>query len=537
MQENNRLRWALWYAEQMHFSIIPLIPGEKKPLVKWEPYQKQRAGADQIRQWWTKEPKANVGIVTGRVSNLAVVDLDRYSPDYSEEIALKFFPDSIVTPCVSTPRGGQHLYFTCPEQDITINARALPGIDLRANGGYIVAPPSTDGNGAGYRWIVGLPQAPLQHLPEAYIKKISNIYGRVTSKKDDEFQSLQSFHLLQLLQHGRRDNDLFHIFCCLAKGGYERELAYKLAEIIAKNCSPVFDVKEAIAKVDSAYSRSEKRARNLNAEVREWVSLQQRYIYVTECYEALHLLHSSDRTNCRVILHRLCKEGLLERISQGTFRKIEQDCADIDIWDVDTTPLDVRFPFEIEALVHTYPKNIIVIAGEPNAGKTAFLLNFAQKNMDRHEVIYFSSEMGALELRTRLEKFGMPMDVWKKVTWKERASDFAPMIRPNAINIIDFLEVHDEFYKVGFFLKQIFDKLDKGVAVIAVQKPKGRDEGLGGQRGMEKPRLYLAMEPGKIKIVKAKNWRHEGINPNGMIRRWKLAAGCKFRVESDWQKG
>jgi len=532
MQENNRMKWALWYAEKMHFSVIPIIPGDKKPMIKWEPYQKQRAGADQIRQWWGKEPKANIGIVTGRISNLAVVDLDRYAPDYSEETALQYFPDSIVTPCVETPRGGHHLYFTCPEQDITINARALPGIDLRANGGYIVAPPSTNGNGAGYRWILGLPSTPLMHLPDAYIKKISTIYGSVTSKNNE---ALQSLHLLHLLQEGRRDNDLFHIFTCLAKGGYEKELAYKLAEIIAKNCSPVFDVKEAIAKVDSAYSRSEKRTSNLNAEVREWVLLQERYIYVTECYEALHLLHSSDKTNCRVILHRLCKEGLLERISQGTFRKIEQDCSDIDIWNADTTPLEIRYPFEIESFVDTYPKNIIVIAGEPNAGKTAFLLNFARKNMDIHEVIYFSSEMGAIELRTRLLKFGLPMESWKKVTWKERATDFAAMIRPNAINIIDFLEVHDEFYKIGLFVKQIFDKLDQGIAVIAIQKPKGRDEGLGGQRGLEKPRLYLAMEPGLIRIVKAKNWRHEMINPNGKTLRWKLAAGCKFKVEGNWE--
>ena len=50
------------------------------------------------------------------------------------------------------------------------------------------------------------------------------------------------------------------------------------------------------------------------------------------------------------------------------------------------------------------PGNIIVVAGEQNAGKTAFLLNFVRLNMTRHEMFYYSSEMGASEMRKRLEK-------------------------------------------------------------------------------------------------------------------------------------
>jgi len=142
--------------------------------------------------------------------------------------------------------------------------------------------------------------------------------------------------------------------------------------------------------------------------------------------------------------------------------------------------------------------------------------------------------MGRIELRNRLEKFNVPMEEWKRVAWKERAADFAPMIRPNAVNIIDFLEIHENFFEVGKLIKQIFDKLENGIAVIALQKPKGRDEGLGGQRGLEKPRLYLSMSPGLLKIVKAKNWKHENINPNGMMRKWKLGGGCNFKVEGDW---
>jgi hypothetical protein len=182
------------------------------------------------------------------------------------------------------------------------------------------------------------------------------------------------------------------------------------------------------------------------------------------------------------------------------------------------------------------PKNIIMIAGEVNSGKSAYLLNLAAKNMDRMETVYFSSEMGGAELRERLQHFEFPIEAWKKVTFIERASDFYKAIRPEGLNIIDFLEIHDEFYKMGQLIKDIFDKLTTGLAVIAIQKNRGRDEGLGGERSKEKARLYMAIEPGKLKIVKAKNWISSEINPNGMCMEFKLAKGCKFKPEGIWKR-
>ena len=76
-------------------------------------------------------------------------------------------------------------------------------------------------------------------------------------------------------------------------------------------------------------------------------------------------------------------------------------------------------------------------------------------------------------------------------------------------------------------------KLQKGICIIALQKNRGTDLGLGGFRSMEKARLYLAMEPGKIKIVKAKNWA-TNTNPNGLQLEFKLIQGCQFQVVSDW---
>jgi hypothetical protein len=298
------------------------------------------------------------------------------------------------------------------------------------------------------------------------------------------------------------------------------------------------DPKWVRSKIDSAFKRAERRERNIAAEVREWVLTTSGHFLTTDNHKELQLTTRDHKKVANMALLRLEKEGIIEKYGdkRGCYRVKETESNEIDIWSATVNPLPVKYPLEIEQFVHTYAKNIIVVAGSPDSGKTAFLLNFAFLNMHKNKVVYFSSEMGAQELRQRLMKFGMDMEIWKNVTWRERASNFADVIEPNAVNIIDFLEIHDEFYKVGGIIKTIFDRLDKGIAVIGLQKPAGRDEGLGGQRGLEKPRLYLSMEAGKLKIVKAKNWINDQINPNGHFIEWRLGGGCNFKATADWKR-
>lgn len=534
MTENIRLKWALFYLEKMNFSVIPIRPGDKRPLIPWQKYQAERASPDLVRGWFNDEPNANIGIVTGAISNLNVIDVDS---DAGRENINPYLPDSFLAPTVHTPRGGLHFY--CRHHEgMTNKAGLIPETDFRGEGGYVVAPPSANGNGKQYRWDSSLRigDTGIPALPSSYINKIISTFKRGECK-EAENPDLTNLTNLTFLTKGTRDNDIFHVMNCLAKGGYEKELAYKVAEIIAKSCSPKFSAEEAALKVESAYGRTEKREISVAQSIREFVTLHGPYIYLTEALQTLQILHDKEKTAAYVAFNRLCKDGTLERISHGCFKKLEKDCEDIDIFSDDGAALNIKYPLGLHELIITHPKNIIIVAGAPDAGKTAYLLNFAQMNSGGdHEVVYFSSEMGKIEIRERLKKFKLPMSEWKKIKWKERAADFASVVRPNAINIIDFLEVHDEFYKVGLFIKQIHDKLENGIAIIALQKNKGRDEGLGGMRSLEKARLYLAMESGRIKIVKAKNWRNDEINPNNLVRTWKLGGGCNFRPEGEWYK-
>jgi len=207
------------------------------------------------------------------------------------------------------------------------------------------------------------------------------------------------------------------------------------------------------------------------------------------------------------------------------------DLEPIDYTDASTSVEFVKFwlPFKLHDYVGILPGNIIIIAGAPNAGKTALIMNILKNNRNNFKDIhYFNSEVDKEELKLRLGKFDIGLNDWGMKAWV-RASDFSDVIRPGRgnLNVIDFLEVHDEFYKVGQYIKDIHSKLDGAIAVIALQKNAGQDNGLGGFRSMEKARLTISMDNGKMKVTKAKNFITQ-VNPNGFIAEFSLSNGCRF---------
>ena len=108
----------------------------------------------QIRAWWQQWPDAPVALCTGERSALVVIDIDPRSGGVETWSALVAQHDALpITPCVRTGGGGSHLYFAYPESNGQIKSRsgALgPGVDVKACGGYVVAPPSLHKSGQCY---------------------------------------------------------------------------------------------------------------------------------------------------------------------------------------------------------------------------------------------------------------------------------------------------------------------------------------------------------------------------------------------------
>lgn len=107
-----------------------------------------------IADWWHRWPTANVAISTGARSRIVVVDID---PAHGGDASLTELERSHAslppTTTVITGSGGRHLYFAHPEVHVRNSAGVLgAGLDIRGDGGYVIAPPSRHPTGGTYRW-------------------------------------------------------------------------------------------------------------------------------------------------------------------------------------------------------------------------------------------------------------------------------------------------------------------------------------------------------------------------------------------------
>lgn len=187
----------------------------------------------QIKEWWNKWPNANIGIVTGLVSGILAVDVDCGHGKVSGEDSLKaweaFNGVLPLTWTSLTGGGGYHYIYKCKDVDIKNKAGLLPGVDIRANGGYIVAPPSLHSSGKRYEWqpFSSPEEAGLVHLPDALNKLIT----------EDKISSDHIFELRSAIPEGARNDTLFRLACSLrAKGLSEQTILAALREENKTRC-------------------------------------------------------------------------------------------------------------------------------------------------------------------------------------------------------------------------------------------------------------------------------------------------------------
>jgi hypothetical protein len=137
---------ALWYADQ-GIAVFPLQPRSKIPMRGSRGCKDATTDIEQISSWWTQMPNANIGMVTG--FQFDVIDVD--GPDGFESLShLK--PIANVLASVITPRG-RHIYVKA-RSDRKNGTKLMDGIDIRAKGGYVVAPPSINAEGKIYTWLI-----------------------------------------------------------------------------------------------------------------------------------------------------------------------------------------------------------------------------------------------------------------------------------------------------------------------------------------------------------------------------------------------
>ena len=303
---------------------------------------------------------------------------------------------------------------------------------------------------------------------------------------------------------------------------------------LSHNCIPPFPESEIEAKIQSALNRAKDHNLNLAQEVEYLVSSSTGTISSSYIAQCLQLSSRNDRKNISKILSRLMERKLIERTGKraGEYRIVNSECRILDWYNADYCPVKLYLPLELTDKVLITPGDMVLVAGSMNSGKSAFLMNAAKENYQEHKVHYFTSEMSANKFRRRLSLFPDVNleDFQRYVTLYERHSDFHDVIIPGEgnLNIIDYLEVYDEFWKIAKSLAQIFEKLQGALCVVAIQKAPGSEYGRGGSFTQEKPVLSISLDRGTATITKCKEFPDEIENPQGKKFDFKLVQGCRF---------
>lgn len=162
-EENFNSTWdvqsaAIWYFTKLNWRIFP-TGRNKIPLIGWSKYRTVKPTVEEVTQWFAQFPTANIGLITGESTDVVVIDIDPRHNGTDED-----FKD-IKTVKSKTGGGGFHLFFKY-EAGLVNKAGIKEGIDVRAEGGYVVLPPSIHESGNKYEWINSPDTTPLAPLPD-----------------------------------------------------------------------------------------------------------------------------------------------------------------------------------------------------------------------------------------------------------------------------------------------------------------------------------------------------------------------------------
>lgn len=246
----NCLQAAIEYATKYGWAVFP-VNDSKKPLT---PHGCKDAKKDigAIRAWWRKWPDAGVGIATGSVSGLVVIDLDK---DYDKGIdgydSLRTWENEHgelpETAQVLTGRGGAHLYYSYKGTDIRNRAGILEGIDVRGEGGYVVAPPTVHPNGTEYQWEYPPEEYPIQEVGEQVRAFLS------LGKNEKEHKR---FKVPDVIEPGKRNETLYKYACSLqASGTPDEAILFAVQQVNKERCYEPLEDSEIQTIVSSALTK------------------------------------------------------------------------------------------------------------------------------------------------------------------------------------------------------------------------------------------------------------------------------------------
>lgn len=223
---------ALQYASR-GWAVFPVQPRGKKPLAGTRGFKDATSESDQIAALWRAHPDSNIGVSCGSASDLLVVDIDS-GPGKDGLASLERLAKDLQLPetrMARTGGGGIHVFFTRPRGLGCSNAalkQKYPHIDIRGDGGYVVAPGSIHASGATYEWI---------NEAAAIVPVPDNLHALLTQKRSAETGHVQP-STTRILE-GSRNAALTSFAGRLRKYGCDAETIEAALQVKNKNeCAP-----------------------------------------------------------------------------------------------------------------------------------------------------------------------------------------------------------------------------------------------------------------------------------------------------------
>ena len=220
----------------------------KHPIYSLAPngFKNATTDAATITSWWTKAPFANIGIATGKVSDLLVLDID---PKHGGWEGLRALLERLGEPFPATVEAitgsdGRHFLFKMPEADIRNSSGKLgAGLDVRANGGYVVAAPSLHRSGKRYQWASD--EASLEHAPYKLVRELTEPERRVPREDATPtgFSSRVGSTPGNIAEGGRNDT-LFRRAAAMRGAGASEDEIFNALHDLNASCVPPLAARE-----------------------------------------------------------------------------------------------------------------------------------------------------------------------------------------------------------------------------------------------------------------------------------------------------
>ncbi len=581
----NLLHECVQFYREQGLSIIPIPYRRKAAAIKWLDYQKRQASKAEIEQWFNNDT-SNIAVVTGAISsNLCVLDCDSEEKYFELKgiIENKLELDNLLSHTLVVKTGrGYHVYFLTEE---LVRFQKFPRLDIKGEGGYVIAPPSIHPNGTEYKFIN-------QNIPSIMvIHSLEDIGINREQGPQDLIYNTQPKWVRKTLQgvaEGVRNETCFKL-AGYFKNHLPKDITTQLLINWNNKNQPPLSQKEVVTAVDSAYTYAVNYLIKLNNNKRKdsWgekeisfksgqVSGQvvdnfREYGELAKPFdeflrenpephskkEVAELIGTTYRDPSFIkLIQRRAKDGDIKILAGGD--KIQWVNKDWQRSRVRPGIEQRRFlrlslPLGAEKYIALPEHSQIVVAGDIGSGKTHWAYALAEPNLGKLPIRHFFNEMGSSKAEMLLddfpklqEAFNANSDAYALVNLDAEPLDVGASLDPNGLNIYDWL--HLPTSKEWFLLLQrelmiLSQKLDKGVIVVMLQKKRGKSLGYGSDITRMQCELYLTLnieqdvashKEGRIDIVKCRDWASK-INPEVLSCRYYTALKHgKLVGNSDW---